>query len=154
MQVEYVENTAALLARYRILLGQGDILPVPVVGSSMAPFLVHKRDTVWVAAPARELKIGDIVLYQRDSGAYILHRICAAKNGVYTLIGDAHTLREPGICREQIFGLAVRALRKGKIQQPGCFWWDFFANIWPRVIPLRPALLRIYSIIVKPFRSN
>ena len=151
MQVERVENTAALLERYRVLLEQGETLPVPIVGSSMAPFLVHLRDTVWVAAPVRPLKVGDIVLYQRDSGAYILHRICAVEGDRFTLIGDAHTVREPGIRRDQIFGVVVSAQRKGKEQAPGCFWWGFFAHIWPRIIGLRPALLHTYSILTKLF---
>ena len=154
MQVERIENTAVMMERYRALLAQGDTLPVPVVGSSMAPFLVHLRDTVLVAAPVRPLKTGDIVLYQRDSGAYILHRICAVQDGCYTLIGDAHTVVEPGIRRDQIFGVVVSARRKGREQAPGCFWWEFFARVWPRVIPLRPALLRIYSSVKNVFRRT
>lgn len=152
MQVERVENTAVMMERYRALLAQGDTLPVPVVGNSMAPFLVHLRDTVLVAAPVRPLKTGDIVLYQRDSGAYILHRICAVQGESFTLIGDAHTVREPGIRRDQIFGVVVSAQRKGREQTPGCFWWDFFACVWPRVIAFRPAMLRTYSILIKLFR--
>lgn len=154
MQVECRENTAALMERYRILLTQGETLPVPIVGSSMAPFLVHQRDTVMVAAPVRPLKTGDIVLYQRSSGAFILHRICAVQGETFTLIGDAHTVRETGIRRDQIFGVVRFAHRKGKEQSPGCFWWEFFARVWPRIIFLRPMLLWGYSILTKPFRRE
>lgn len=147
--MERIENTAAFMETFRLLLEQGETLTLPVQGSSMAPFLVHQRDTVQITKPTKPLKVGDITLYQRTNGAYILHRICAAKNGVYTLIGDAHTLREPGIRAEQIFGVAVRAQRKGAIQQPGTFWWEFFARVWVRLIPLRPFVLCLYSFMTK-----
>lgn len=152
--MEHIENTAAFMDEYRLLLEQGDELPLPVLGDSMAPFLIDRRDMVWLRAPQRTLKVGDMVLYQRSSGAYILHRICAADDGVYTLIGDAHVVREPNIRAEQIFGVVVRARRKDAIQRPGRFWWEFFARVWPRVIPHRPALLRFYSRITKPFRRT
>ena len=149
-----MENTAAFMEKYRLLLEQGETLTLPVLGGSMAPFLVDRRDAVWLTAPARPPRVGDIVLYQRKNGAYILHRICKKQGGVYTLVGDAQTIVEPGIEENQIFAVAVRARRKGKTQKPGCFWWEFFARIWVRVIPLRPALLRAYSLLTKPFRRS
>lgn len=152
--MEQIENTATFMEKFQLLLGQGEALPLPVQGSSMTPFLVHRRDAVLIEKPSRPLKVGDIVLYQRANGAYILHRICAVCNGSYTLIGDAHTIREPGIGKEQIFGVVVEARRKGAVQRPGTFWWECFARIWVRIIPLRPAVLRIYSVLTNRFKRG
>ena len=136
----------ALMEKYRQMLPLAESLPLRVTGSSMAPFLVHRRDTVWLSSIRSELKPGDMVLYQRDSGRYILHRICKAKGDRYTLIGDAHTVMEPGVRRDQIFARVCQVERKGKIIKPGSFWWEFFARVWIHLIPLRRPLLRMVSL--------
>ena len=68
-------DTALLLEQYRELLQTAQTLPLVATGNSMAPFLADRRDTVYLSRIERPLRRGDIVLYQRESGAYILHRI-------------------------------------------------------------------------------
>ena len=138
-----------LMEQYRQLLPQAESLPLGVSGNSMAPFLVHGRDTVWLRAIKGKLRPGDMVLYQRDSGQYILHRICKIKKGRYTLVGDAHSVVERGIRRDQIFARVCQVERKGKILRPGSFRWFFFARVWIRMIPLRRPLLRLTARIKK-----
>ena len=67
-------DTRALLESYRDLLPQVDSLPLEVTGSSMAPFLVHGRDSVRLSTVRRPLHVGDLVLYQRDNGDRNKHR--------------------------------------------------------------------------------
>lgn len=133
-------DTRQLLDAYRTLLPEVDTLPVQVSGNSMSPFLVHNRDTVYITAVRRPLHVGDIVLYQRDNGAYVLHRICKMGRNCCDIVGDAQTDIERAVRLDQIFAVVVRVERKGKAQVPGCFWWEFFERIWIRMIPLRPAL--------------
>ena len=147
-------DARALLESYRELLPQVDSLPLEVTGSSMAPFLVPGRDTVRLSAIRRPLRVGDIVLYQRGSGEYILHRICRTDGHTFTLVGDAHTVVEPGIRPDQIFALVTEVTRKQKKLTPGSFWWEFFEKIWVRIIPLRPWLLRRASAARKIIRRN
>ena len=66
-----------LLEEYRQLLEDENITALPLVisGNSMLPFLVHGRDTVYLSKLKRPVKKGDVLLYRRDSGAYILHRV-------------------------------------------------------------------------------
>ena len=75
--MEEIQDTVAFMQKFQQLLEQGETLMLPVLGHSMSPFLVHKRDTVWLAATHGPYKKGDIILYRRGSGSYILHRICA-----------------------------------------------------------------------------
>lgn len=142
-------DTTQLMETYRELLQSVDTLPLLVSGNSMAPFLVDGRDTVYLTRLDRPLKVGDIVLYKRTNGDYILHRICKAEGAAYCMIGDAHTVPEWGISREQIFARVSWVQRKGKQQKPGCFWWFFFEKVWIRIIPLRPTLQRVYSLLFK-----
>ena len=65
------------------------------------------------------------------------------------MVGDAQTEPEPGIRPEQIIAIMTAAERKGKRQTPGCFWWEFFEKVWIRMVPIRPAALRIYRAVSK-----
>ena len=76
----------------------------------------------------------------------MLHRICKVKDGSYYIVGDAQTEIEGPVRREQIFALVTRVQRKGRLLGPGNFWWEFFARVWVRLIPLRPLLVRAYGL--------
>ena len=135
----------ALLA----LLEETETVPLVISGSSMTPFLVHGRDTVYLSKVTAPLKRGDMILYRRDSGAYILHRIFRVEENTYTLMGDAQTMLEPGIRTDQVLAVVTAVRRKGKLLKQGSFWWDFFEKVWIRMVPLRPAAKTVYSCFVK-----
>ena len=135
----------ALLA----LLEETETVPLVISGSSMTPFLVHGRDTVYLSKVTVPLKRGDMILYRRDSGAYILHRIFRAEGDTYTLVGDAQTMLEPGIRADQVLAVVTAVRRKGKLLKKDSFWWDFFEKVWIRMVPLRPAARAVYSCFVK-----
>lgn len=147
-------DTALLLEEYRDLLETVDRLPLPVSGNSMSPFLVHGRDTVYLTKADRPLRRGDIALYRRKNGAYVLHRICAVEGDTFSMAGDAQTEIERSIAGTQIFAVACAAVRKGKRQAPGCFWWDFFAKVWVRMIPARPFFIGAYSVVKRLLRRE
>ena len=111
-------DTALLLEEYRTLLETVDQLPLLISGNSMSPFLVHGRDTVFLTRVKRPLRRGDIVLYRRQNGAYILHRICAVEGNAFTAVGDAQTETEKGIAMQQVIAVACAAERKGIRQAP------------------------------------
>ncbi|MCD7755470.1 MAG: S24/S26 family peptidase [Firmicutes bacterium] len=142
--METQKGTTAYIERCLPILAGGQTLPLPVLGSSMTPFLGDRRDSVLLRAPESPPKVGDILLYRRDSGAFILHRVHSIQDGTYTMVGDAQTVLEPGIRADQVCGVVISAQRKGRTQKPGCFWWFFFSRIWIRMVPLRPKILGIY----------
>ena len=89
-------DTVLLMEQYKELLRTVKTLPLLVTGNSMAPFLVDRRDTVYLSGIRRPLRRGDIVLYQRRSGAYILHRICRREGDTFTIAGDTTVYRVVG----------------------------------------------------------
>lgn len=127
------------------LLEQAESVPLVISGSSMAPFLVHRRDTVFLSRIRRPLKRGDMILYRRSNGNYVLHRIYKAEHNLYTLVGDAQTTLEHGIRPDQVLAHVICVRRKGKLLKPGSFWWEFFQRVWIRLVPLRPGILSLYS---------
>ncbi len=139
-------DTALLVEQYRTLLETVDVLPLQVTGSSMTPFLAPGRDSVLLRKPPERLRRGDIALYRRGSGTYVMHRVYRCEGGgTYSMLGDAQQQVEHGIRREQIIAVACAAQRKGKEQKPGRFWWEFFARVWIRIVPLRPMLRGLYG---------
>lgn len=124
------------------LLEQTEPVPLVISGNSMAPFLIHGRDTVFLSRIKAPLKRGDMVLYRRASGQYVLHRVYSAEGDTLTMVGDGQAGLEPGIPMEQTLALVSAVRRKGKLLEPGSFLWDFYEKTWIRMIRLRPYILR------------
>ncbi|MBQ8813380.1 MAG: S24/S26 family peptidase [Lachnospiraceae bacterium] len=145
-----------LMEEYRELLQQEEIeaLPLIISGNSMSPFLIHGRDTVYLSRLTRPARRGDVLLYRRTGGAYILHRVYRVERDSYTMVGDAQAVLEPGIRPEQVIAVMTSALRKGKRQGPGCFWWEFFEKVWIRMVPVRSGVRRAYTVIARMFRRR
>jgi len=122
---------------------------VPVAGSSMSPFL-HHGDTVCLNPVEALPKRGDIVLFTRPGGQYILHRVVQVNpDGSYIMLGDAQTRWERIESAASIHGIVVSALHKGKLLTPRSFRWRIFATAWQWVVPLRPFIMKSWKIIAR-----
>ena len=147
-------DTQAYLGQLTVLLEAGKTVNLVVSGSSMEPFLIHQRDAVLLEKPDRPYRKGDIVLFRRCGGKYVLHRICKlTAQGAY-LIGDGQTAVEGPVAISQMIAIVTQVRRKEHIIGPGDFRWKFFARLWIRMIPLRPLFLRIYSAAAKLLRRG
>lgn len=120
-----------------------DPVPLVISGSSMDPFLVHGRDTVFLSKLTRQPRRGDMLLYRRKNGQYVLHRVARAGQTL-TLIGDGQVGLEPGIQAEQVLAVVSAVRRKGKLLKPGHPIWAFYEKIWIRLIRIRPRLLGLF----------
>lgn len=98
------------------ILADGQPICITVTGSSMQPFLRHAEDRVFLApiSPSYNIKRGDILLYVRDGGSWVMHRVYRAKDGLLTMIGDGQWVLEPNIRKDQVIAKALYALRGGK----------------------------------------
>lgn len=142
-------NTREYVGLLKQLVEEGETVSIRIVGSSMSPFLIHDRDLITFKAPERELKKGDMVFFQRESGQYVMHRIYAVKPDGYYMVGDAQAEIEGPIRREQIFAVIIKVRRKGKWMEPGDFWWNFFERVWINIIPFRKVVTVFYSLVYK-----
>ena len=140
-------DTDAYISTLRDLVNQGKEVRLIISGSSMTPFLVHERDSILFSKPDSPLKRGDMVFYQRENGQFVMHRILHVKpEGLY-IIGDAQIEIEGPVNPSCVFARITKVNRKGKWIGPGQFWWWFFQHIWLSIIPLRPYILKIFSLI-------
>lgn len=141
-------DTQAFLDAVCDLLRQGEHdVPIPVAGSSMVPFLVN-GDTVYLNVPDTPIQRGDILLYTRASGMYVLHRVYRVNpDGSYIMVGDAQTELEHLPSREQIHARVTWVRHKGKVNRPGHLRWWAYRRLWLWLLPLRPRLMNLREII-------
>ena len=144
--IERVVDTNEYVTVLRELAEEGRVVSMLIAGSSMSPFLCHNRDYIYFTKPDRELRRGDMVFYQRDTGQYVMHRIYKRKKDDYYMVGDAQTQIEGPLRGDQIFARIIKVKRKGRIIEPGNFWWEFFEHVWIRIIPLRKVIEKLYSL--------
>ena len=142
-------DTRAYVSVLRELVEQGQEVSMLISGSSMAPFLIHERDSICFKQPERPLRKGDMVFYQRDNGQFVMHRICNVKPEGYYIVGDAQTIIEGPVREDQIFAVITKVKRKGKWIEPGDFWWEFFEHVWIHMIPMRRNIMKIYAKVVR-----
>lgn len=125
-----------------LLQGQRNVA-IPVSGGSMVPFL-HSGDMAYLDLPDSPLKKGDIVLYTRENGRYILHRIKRInKDGSFIMVGDAQQELELLPRRELIHARVTSALHCGKHIHPGQPRWWFYQHIWLNIVPIRHFLMAL-----------
>lgn len=125
------------------LVSEGKIVSTVISGGSMLPFLSPQRDYAFLERISRKLRRGDIVLYKRPNGDYVLHRIRKIKDEEFFLIGDRQTETERGIKKENLCALVTSVKRNGKILGEKSFTWFFYKHIWLALVPLRPFLLKL-----------
>lgn len=123
-------------------------VPVPVKGVSMRPFL-RNADFAYLVKLPQKLKRGDILLFQRSNGQYVLHRLYKIReNGHYLMLGDSQMMPEP-VTQAQLRA-KVSFVRIGTaVCRPGSFRWWFFAVPWLRLAPWRPQIAKLLSLFRK-----
>ena len=76
-------------------------------GTSMLPMLRQGIDSVSIVSPKlREPKVGEVILYRRKNGAFVLHRaIGREKDGSFICRGDNQGIPERGVAQDSIIGV-------------------------------------------------
>ena len=64
-----------LMPILQLQMENGGSAVLPITGTSMMPMLRNGIDSVVIIPVSRPLKKGDIPLYKRDNGKYVVHRI-------------------------------------------------------------------------------
>ena len=142
-------DTKAYLDALCEIAQTGKSVSTVVSGSSMAPFLASNRDFVFLETPKRPLKKGDIVLFQRENEAYILHRIKKiTPQGLY-LVGDRQVSLEGPVPEHSIRCVVTSAKRNNKIVTPDSFVWKFYEKVWINLIFLRPLIFTFLKFFRK-----
>ena len=127
------------------LLAEDAVLPLYVSGSSMNPFLISRRDIVYLNAfKESDLSKGSIILFKRKDGSLVLHRIRKIfDEGRVQVNGDAQTWCET-VNKSQILATVIEIERKGKKKKADSFYWNSINFLWKILYPLRSVMMRIW----------
>ncbi len=86
-----------------------------IKGTSMLPILREGKDVALIGKkPQGRCCRYDVVLYRRNSGENVLHRIVRVRKKDYIICGDNCNYLEKGITDRQILGVMTGILRDGK----------------------------------------
>ena len=142
-------DTREYVSVLKDMVEQGMEVSMTVVGTSMEPFLVHNRDKIYFRKPEGTIKKGDMVFYQRESGAYVMHRVMKVKKQQYYMAGDHQTFLEGPIEKKQIFAKVVSVEKDGVWLTEEDKLWKFYAVWWRRLFWLRKVVNKLRRIIGK-----
>lgn len=123
-------------------------VPVTVAGTSMTPFL-DPGDTVLLDLPDRPIERGDVILFTRPDGQYVLHRVVGFfPDGALELLGDAQQRSEP-VPPDRVKAIVTGTRRGQKHLDSTSLRWLFFRGPWRHIRRLRPWINRLRDTLRK-----
>ncbi len=126
------------------LIENGKTVKLTVTGYSMYPLVTSRRDAV-LLGKCDSLKVGDVPLFKRPDGSFILHRIVGKKNGAFKLLGDYETKIEYPVYPEQVVAVAKGFYRKDHFISCDSFGYKAYQFFWRLLRPIRPVLLTLLA---------
>lgn len=136
------------------ILADGGTVELTVTGVSMQPMLLHRVSRVRLA-PVGELGRGDIPLYRRNNGQFLLHRIVQTGE-TYTCCGDNQWQMEKGLRKDQMLAVVTAFSRRGDGQWTSCgnHVYRLYWNIWLAILPLRSLAARAFRRLKRMFSKQ
>ena len=128
----------------KLQLENGGKANLTVTGNSMWPMMLSGRDSVILIPPGNEKK-GDVVLYQRASGQYVLHRIIDVTRDGYIFCGDNQVMREL-VAKEQFIAVMESFTRNGKHYSRNTFSYRIYQTVWVELFFLRPFYFKVRGV--------
>lgn len=117
-------------------------IDVPILGSSMQPLLRPKGDSVKIMPLRRDLMIGDIIVFRRDDGKLIMHRIFKLTDTHIQTIGDNCEKPDREIPYDAVFGLVTHVQRGKRTIYVDNNRWRFIGRVLTRTRPVRLFLFK------------
>ena len=120
-------------------------------GVSMRPLLRQGKDVVVIEKPKEHCKKYDTVLFLRENGKYVLHRILKVCGDRYWIVGDNCVSGEM-VRGEQIIGV-LTSIRRGRRTIKVTDWhYRLYTHLWCDAYPVRFALLRAKNLAYRCLR--
>lgn len=141
-------STSEISSSLEEIIKAGGHFSLCVSGSSMRPFLTDGRDIVRLRAFCKsECKRGNILLFKREDGTLVLHRVKRVlPDGSLIMNGDAQFWCET-IAPGQAIAVVSEIERRGKLIACSSLKYRASVFLWQLLFPLRPLLFRIKNKI-------
>lgn len=119
----------------------GKDVRLTVTGFSMYPLLRGGSDDVILTKPAK-IKKYDVVLFERENGEYIFHRVIKVKGDFLTIAGDNETKKEGPVPMEKVIASMKAFVRSGTPHTADALWYKLYSFVWLFIFPLRHIAAR------------
>ena len=104
--------------------------------------------TVTLGPVPERLRRGEVLLYRRADGSYVLHRLTGfGQDGTLVFCGDRQTEPERGIRPEQVIARAVAFERKGHFFTRRAPGYRVYCALWPRLRWCRQAIFHLRAVL-------
>ncbi len=124
------------------LMRSGNIM-FPNKGVSMRPLIRQGKDLMIIEKRENyRLKKHDIVLFERENGALVLHRISDVLDDGYMILGD-NCIDKEYVREESVLGLMTGLLRNGKKIDLDSIVYKTYVKFWTGIYPLRRMLMKL-----------
>ncbi len=134
------------------LLRAGNTVKFHPSGGSMAPFFSSPDDYAVVEPLTEKIRPLDVLVYRRQDGPLIIHRVCKIKpEGLY-MVGDAQVVPEGPLSDDCVAGVMVSYIKNGRERSVRYFPYRFYSAIWMLLRPFRGIIFDIghgFKVFIK-----
>ena len=137
-------------------LENGGKAKLTVTGVSMMPMLRSRKDVVDLIPVNGPQKAGEVILYRRENGQYVLHRIIKVTKDGYICSGDNQAMQEP-VAHSQLLAVMEGFTHNGKTYQRTSWGYRCYTWIWVNLFIFRKpyiAVRRFCSRIRRKLKRN
>ena len=130
------------------------VVALTTSGTSMLPMLRDRKDVVYLSKLVAPPKKYDVVLFQRDSGAYVLHRVVRVEpDETFVFCGDNQTEPERGVRADQLVAVVESFERSGvRIDCRKSIVYALYARLQTNSRSLRKIARGVVGIIKRPLK--
>lgn len=115
-------------------------------GDSMEPLLYHQSTRVVVMKAQGDLQKGDLPMYKRPSGKFVIHRIIRTDEEAYYTRGD-HQYGLEKVPKEWVLGVVTEIYRKKRHFSVNHIGYRWYVTVWNTIYPIRWVVYQIKTRI-------
>ena len=128
------------------VLAENGFVLVPIHGTSMRPLLKEAKSIVQIEQKDGRYERGDVVLFRKEDGTLVLHRIIEAQGNEYVVLGDHQYKEKEKIHLSQIIGCVSEYWTSGKQIHENSFGYRIYYAIWNGNLMIRRIVLALLRL--------
>ncbi len=114
-------------------------------GNSMRPILRDRIDKLILSKPCDNVQEGDVLLYEKPDGVFVLHRVVSANDdGTFTFMGDCQNNKDVGVTPDMIKAKLVGFFRGAKEISTDNPRYKKFVSFWMKSRFIRRIYVGIF----------
>ena len=135
--------------------GAAPPVEITLAGTSMQPLIRKDKDLITIepvlSPEAGPLTVGDIVLFRKMDGTFVVHRVYRIEGDRVTTLGDNCEKPDVPVNRAEILGKVVRIRRGNRQLDTDSASMKRYGRICMNLLPIRKKVLHLKFVLHKNF---